>query len=495
MDPPTRAAAAVAILLALDLFLGRAWGAGAIAARPGARRAARAAAALALVAALALNAWEWAWQRALDRRNADRPNILVFVVDALRADHVGCYGYDRDTTPTIDRLAAEGTRFTQAVSNGNMTRLTVPAIFAQLYPSALGLVSSSTRLKPKIVTIAELLRNEGYATAAYTPNPSLEWKLNFWQGFDVYDDDIIFARFFKGFETQEKINRRFLRWLDRQRGRPFFAYMHNCDAHAPYSPPAPFDTLFFDARYARPPRPVLDEEYARMHGYQRDENDGRDLNHYVNRYDGEVRYADGKLDELLAQLARRGRLERTTLFVSADHGEAFLEHGEWDHGKTVFDEVVHVPLIAWSGAGRWRGLVIDAPVHTFDISATALDIAGVEPASDVQARSLLPLLEGSATAVWEYAFTEGDDARALRTGAWKLVQQKEGGAEALYDLRADPRETTNVLAERPEVASEMRLALSAIVKANAVVSQGGLVEEAELDAETIEQLRGLGYIK
>jgi len=491
MDTLMRVFLAVWGLVAFDLAAGKGWLA------PPARVRMLRVALVAIAIPIALNAAERAWLTKLEARLAGKPDFMIFMIDALRADRVGAYGYGRDTTPTLDSLAAAGVQFENATSNANMTRLTVPSIFTLLYPSTLGMASTLTMMSPRTLTIAELMKNAGYQTLAYIPNPSMKKRLNFDQGFDVYDDKIFYVRKFRSWESMSVINERVLDWLRGNRGRRFFIYIHSCDAHAPYSPPPPYDTMFYDPaseETAREARPITDEEYARMHGYQRLDGDRGDLNYYKGLYDGEVRYTDDKLGELLAEMRRLGVAENTVFFFSADHGEGFLEHGEWDHGHHAYDEVIHVPLIMTAPEAGVRGSKIVPPVHTFDMSATVLDLAGVPAAPEFQAKSMMPLLRGEA-APWEYSYIESDDVRALRSPRWKFIQDRESGEEMLFDLAADSAEYTNLVAADTLVAGDLRRKMAAIVKGNEMLGQLGFMEASDLDAETVEQLKALGYIK
>ena len=194
MDGVQRAVVVLWGLVCFELVAGKAWLAP-IRARTRARAIVPVALAC-LAIPLALNAAEAVWRGRLEARLAGKPSFMVFVIDALRADRLGCYGYARDTSPTIDSLAAAGVLFENAASNSNITRLTVPSIFSLLFPSTLGLAGSSTVMASRTVTIAELMKNAGYSTLCYIPNPSMKKRLNFGQGFDVYDDKIFFARIF-----------------------------------------------------------------------------------------------------------------------------------------------------------------------------------------------------------------------------------------------------------------------------------------------------------
>lgn len=480
------------VIVCWDLVAGRRWLTLGLL-RPRARSLRIGLLAATLAVPIVLNTSEAAWRTSLEARLRSKPNFMVFIIDATRHDHLGCYGYHRDTTPTIDSLAAEGVRFTNAASNSNITRLTVPSIFTLLSPSALGVGSETTKMASRAVTLAELLKNEGYRTLCFIPNPSMRKPLNFGQGFDVYDDKIFYRRNFRSWESQSVINERMLRWFERNRDKPYFVYIHNCDVHGPYSPPAPFDRMFYDE--AAEIRPISEGEYDMMHGYQRIRDDRTDLNYYIALYDGELRYVDTKLRELLSGMQSLGVADKTVLFISADHGEQFLEHGRWDHGRDAYDPVVHVPLIMHDPRDLCYGLTIEAPVHTFDISATVLDLAGVPAEPEHQAKSLMPLVTGEADRTWEYSFIDSEDARALRNECWKFIEDRKYGFEMLFDLAADPGELENLVDVDTAQADELRRKMAAIVAANAIIAQGGFLEPHALDAESIEQLKALGYIE
>ena len=188
------------------------------------------------------------------------PSVLILVIDALRPDHLGCYGYALNTSPAIDGLARRGVLFTDATILSSYTRAAVPSIFASVHPGAHGVLIQGKQvemLSDEYQTLAETLKERGYVTVAFAPNPSLHRTFNFDQGFDLYDDDFqVVGPKVQDFETARKINERTLAWLrNNQRnhqGKPFFAYLHYRDVHAPYVPPPPYDRMF-DSPDARPP--------------------------------------------------------------------------------------------------------------------------------------------------------------------------------------------------------------------------------------------------
>jgi arylsulfatase len=461
----------------------------------GARRVAAVLCGGGLLALVGVTAADAARTRALQRGLADYPNVLVIAIDALRADHAGCHGYRRDTTPFVDAVARDGVLFENACSNGNMTRLTVPSLFTLRFPSVLGLREHDSVLSPRAVTLAEVLRDAGWATVAYAPNPSLKARLGFGQGFDTYDDEILGRRFIVRKDSQALVNDRFLAWLRRHPGQRFFAYVHDIDPHAPYEPPPEHVARFAGDSPDRPPRPITEAEYERMNWYMRDDADGGDLWHYVDRYDAEVRHTNELLEELAAAMDELGVLDETIIVVTADHGESFLEHGEWEHGSGVHEELVHVPLVVRFPDGRHAGTRIAAPVHVFDIAATVLDVAGLPPPPGAQARSLMPLVTGAAETTWRCSYAEGFGHVAVRCPGWKLIHDLSADRTVLHDLQADPGECHDVGPERPIVREAMHAVLRTRIRENTVMGARPLLDERTLDRALLEQLRALGYAR
>ena len=439
-----------------------------------------------------------------------QPNVLVLVVDALRPDHLGCYGYSRPVSPTIDGLARRGALFADVTSSASYTRAAVASIFTSVFPAGHGVLSQGKQvevLSDEYRTRAEVLRERGYRTAACMPNPSLHRSFHFDQGFDVYDDAFGFRDvrmgqpgYMKIQETASRINRRFEGWLDREPDKPFFAYLHYRDVHAPYAPPGRYATLF-----TRPggPReldpldstgPVLNST-----GVIRPAADD-----YKALYDGEIRYTDDHIGSLVERLRRGGQLADTILIVTADHGEAFGEHGSWTHGGSVYEEEVRVPLILVMPDGEHAGRRVETPVQTVDLYPTVLELLGIDLPPQVQGVSLLRPLRGEADAA-RAVFSEarvmplpthprGGQFVAVRAGAWKLIYNRTSRQAELYHLAADPGETRDLFDLEPARAREL-LRLLRRFDAETVKRKRWVPGQEGLPAEVIEGLRALGYVR
>ncbi len=429
----------------------------------------------------------------------DHPDLLVLVIDALRPDHLGCYGYPRATSPTLDALAARGTLFERAQSAANYTTASVPSIFTGLYPSVHGVFSEGDRLSDAALTLAERLQDIGYATAAFAPNPSLGRRFNFDQGFDLYDDKALRndeVPPWRHFETADRIQAGALRFLDEHADRPVFLYLHYRDVHGPYVPPPPYDRLFWNGSAAAgtAARPLSAEEIAARPDYLDLEGAPERLDYYMAQYDGEIRYTDDRIASLLAALERRGRLSRSWIVVTADHGEAFLDHGAWNHGNELYQEEVHVPLILVAPDGRGAGRRDPAPVSGVDLLPTLLSAAGAPSPTGLQGRSLLSRLSGSSPAP-ATIFSEGRNRVAVLAGRHKLL--RDAGAERwrLFDLAADPRERDDLAAVASATRAELERESPRFLAASRRLAAPFPRARVEIDGTLERELRALGYLR
>jgi arylsulfatase len=434
------------------------------------------------------------------------PNVLILVIDALRPDHLGSYGYARPTSPALDALARRGVLFADAASPSTYTRAAVPSIFASVHPAAHGVFSQGRQvevLSDEYTTLAETLKARGYRTAAFMPNPSLHHTFNFGQGFDLYDDDfpVSDGPAHEVYETARKINDRTLRWLRGDREKPFFAYLHYRDVHAPYVPPPPYDRMFPSSGAGR--LLTRGELLAQPLDIRRPRR-YRDLDSYIGQYDGEIRYTDDRVAELLGTLKKEGFLDNAVLFVTADHGEAFLEHGAWTHGTDVFEELTRVPLLLVLPGDKHAGQRVEVPVQTIDIYPTVLALLDAEAPAELQGKSLLDAVEGRADphrAVFSEARVPKNkrpsrwgQTVAVRADGWKLIYNRTKRRAELYHLAADPAETRDLIASEPDQARKLVRLLRAFDQDNARRSHWRKGQEG-LPEDVVEGLRSLGYVQ
>jgi arylsulfatase len=375
----------------------------------------------------------------------------------------------------------------------------MPSLWTGLSPSRHGVFVRDHFLSARFTTAAERFRDAGYQTVAHYSNPILKPLFGLDQGWEVYSEVETTVRpeavDWRTHESASRLQRAFLRWLDEQRDpvRPFLAWLHYWDAHGPYLPPPPYHRAFAPARR----RPLKPRELERMPVVHR-LPESEDLEHYIAQYDGEIRYLDARVGELLGGLEARGLLRNTFVVVTADHGEAFLEHGEWAHGESLHQEQVHVPLIV--AGPRLSARVVERVVSTLDLFPTLLELGGLAPPPS-DALSLVPLLRGMdrayprthamAEAVW------GDHDvpyRAIREGDWKLIVRGDRERVELYNLARDPAERENLAASESAVAERLLAVMEAFERSapSGLGRPGGtVVPDPELD----ERLRALGYAR
>ncbi|AQL42257.1 arylsulfatase [Halorientalis sp. IM1011] len=315
--------------------------------------------------------------------HGDWENVALLSFDALRADHLGCYGYERDTSPVLDELAEECLRFENAYSASSHTREAVPAILTGEYPDTA--IDAKYHLVTE--TIASDLSNEGFATGGFHSNPFVSRAYGFDRGFAEFDDDLHFGsnklvalaqRLLdklrnRHYARADEINKRSISWVESLDDEPFFLWNHYMDTHGPYEPPGEYRE-----RYGR--GGVSDKRAQSL--YQRAIDDPESITDeerqlLIDCYDAEIAYNDAQVGEFLDELESRGVLEESLLIVTADHGDAFGEHDYYEHPRYLHDEITKVPLFVRPPGGA-DGDVVSTPVSTLDVAATIGDAVGVD---------------------------------------------------------------------------------------------------------------------
>ncbi len=393
---------------------------------------------------------------------AARPNVLLVSIDTLRADHVGAYGASFAETPTLDRLAAEGTRFARAVASSPLTLPSHAALLTGRHPHQIGVRHNGMyMLAPALETLPERLRDAGWATGAFVGSYVLAARFGLDQGFDRYDDATSTGLAAPGGYAErgaDAVSDAALAWLE-SAPRPFFLWTHYYDPHASYRPPAPWAERFA----GRP-------------------------------YDGEIAWVDAQLARVVAALRSRGELERTLVVVTSDHGESLGEHGELTHGYLLYDAVLRVPLIL-RGPGVPAGRVVDPLVRSVDVAPTVLAWLGREALPASAGRDLRPLWEGADRAERvAYSETLATELElgwsplfSIRTEGFRYVQAP---TPELYDVQADPVERENLLHGDPHAhaaeASELATRLQSIL------ADGVQVPAQRPEDEALQRLHALG---
>jgi len=429
------------------------------------------------------------------------PNVVVIVVDTLRADRLGCYGNRRGLTPFLDQLAQRGVVFLHTSAASSWTAPSVASLFTSRYPSQHHVVSFGSRLADQEVTFAERLQRAHYLGAGFSANFRLLERLGYAQGFRFWRSDAQKAGGLSGAQLRAEG----LDWLDssqRSSGQPLLLYFHFMEPHSPYDPPEPFRSRFAvndDGSSANPGTALRQLVDLSTEGRRWTPQDVRP---FERLYDAEVATVDDQIRLLLGELERRGVLDDAIVVLTADHGEEFGEHGGIEHGRTLYEESIRVPLIV-VGPGIAAGQRVDEDVSLVDVAPTLLDLLGLSAEARFEGRSLLPLLptgaDGSrapADILFELAPTGMRGAPqvhegGIRRGQLKLLLRTDGGRES-FDLATDPDEQH---ANPPAIAQEVSGLASALglagerLRGRAAAAIAGEV----IDDATKEKLRALGY--
>lgn len=424
---------------------------------------------------------------------ATRPrNLIVVLVDTLRADHLASYGYSRTTSPVFDRFAAAGLFLAEARSQAACTFPSANAILTGRSPVRfLGQPGGRMGIPADTPSLATILRQRGFATAAVSASPIVRAKRTkfnptggFDAGFDLFDEDCLWRE-------AACVTARAADWLATRTAAapPFFLYLHYMDPHGPYRPPAAH-RMRFAGPYDGPdfirlgdPNPIARMLYA---GGPKVEVTRTDLAHLTDLYDDEIAVFDESFGELLDRLEPLGLADSTVVAVVSDHGEEFLEHGEIKHCHALWDAEIRVPLaIRVPGRPPRRSA---AAAETIALVPTVLEALGIDPSAyDLEARSLLAEVPRGGVAMSAQGVL-----RAATDGRYKLVYDMATGGLALFDLRADPGERRDVAAMEPASVAALRAPLFAWLQQ----VEGAIASQHSLDTarETERQLRALGYL-
>ena len=392
--------------------------------------------------------------------------MLLVTFDTTRADHLGCYGYPLARTPALDALAAEGMRAERHSTVAPITLVAHASMMTGLYPPAHGVRDNGTyRVPDEVTTLAEIVRDNGYCTAAFVSALVLDRRYNLGQGFEHYDDDLwgedAAPLFMIRDRPAPRTAARALAWLDgwsnADKRPPFFLWVHFFDPHQPYE--------------ARGGRALLSP----------------------TPYDSEIAVADGGFEAIVSRLRELSVLDDTVVIASADHGESLGAHGEKTHAIFTYETTLHTPFILRYPKRVASGTRYAEPSSAADVTPTVLDLLGLEGRGPLQGRSLLAAPIKRAVYAESYAPAVGFGMAALevlRDGDWKYIRAPR---PELYDLRVDPREENNLAASHPDVTQRMHEALATLI-AESVARAPRAPADVPLSQRDYETLMALGYV-
>jgi arylsulfatase A-like enzyme len=460
----------------------------------------------------------------------NRPNILLISVDMLRPDHLGCYGYDRPTSPNIDRLAAEGALFENAISSTSWTLPAHAALFTGLVDSVHGCTDTDRRLSENRHTLAERLREAGYATVGFFSGPYLHPVFGLGQGFDEYVDCTSYAALstqtaeetgtVDGTKiwdashtdiTSPEVSRRVIEWLKANRRRPFFMFVHMWDVHFDFIPPPPYDRKF-DPDY----QGSIDGRRFLFNTTVNASMPRRDLEHVIALYDGEIAWTDEHIGQMLDEVDALGLRDSTIVVLLADHGTEFFEHGRKAHRQTLYEEVIRIPLIVRYPGRIEAGSRHAVQVGIIDVLPTITELAGLGVPDDVMGQSLAPLFSGAELRRDNLAISElfCDSRRLTPDGRWerrdprfsmqqrlrsfrradcKMINDLNRHRAEFFDLLADPGEQTALQSCPPTLMQDAEQARAWLKAFRKAWPAGGT--QSVIPPEVLAHLKDLGYVE
>ncbi|MCC6490933.1 MAG: sulfatase [Candidatus Hydrogenedentes bacterium] len=437
-------------------------------------------------------------------------NVVLITVDALRADHLGCYGYKRDTSPSLDALANEGTLFTHAFVPKGSTWPSLATIHTALWPVTHGVRYNGMRLKDESEQLAEVLADNGYTCGAFVTNGGRQ---NF-EGFEV-------KRTYDQVQRDILAVRDALEWMEGHAQQKMFLWLHLFAPHGPYDPPKP-ERKFTDPNYTGD----LDGSYERTSQVfaEQEELSPEDLGHVIDLYDDEVLQTDRMVDSVRRKLSGLGLAGNTLIVFTADHGEELYDHHKYFHHQaSVYEGTLRVPFLVWMPGTVPAGKRIEHPVSVIHTAPTILELVGIAPPASFQGKSLVPAF-GDTPADFGPVFGEwGDKMLIVRTDQYKYVwnpanyhppvkRERENANELvtaadehsipmkateLYRITDDPGERRELSSEAPEVIAELQGHLDQFREQYNWILDDALVElqkKEDLDPETRQELENLGYV-
>ena len=433
-------------------------------------------------------------------QSSKRPNIVLISLDTLRADSLSCFGYHRVTSPWMDEFFRDrGVIFSHIEAPSTWTLPSHVGLFLSQFASRHGVNTSFQAIPAKDMTFAEWMADQGYETAAYVDRGFLHSRYGFHQGFHRFDQKG------GGFSS---IIPRCLEWMDtRDQTSPLFLFLHSYDIHTPYDPPHPFRERFLDENM----KPKFAELTIPNHPVFQAANKGEielveeDIDYCRALYDAQVVYVDHCLKKFFEKIERRRLLENPMVIVFSDHGEGFAEHGLWDHGWSVYEELTRVPLLIRFPDDRFAGTKVDRRASLIDIPPTVVDMMGCPPPEDWQGVSLLPTIGETGVETERRVYSEIPNLAAMYRSDLKHIHNQGPLMTArgtvrdrieVYDLEEDPGETRNLVHNTSDNATgeveRMTKALDLMIE----LRKGeGSIESTNLDPEAVRELQALGYLQ
>lgn len=417
-------------------------------------------------------------------------NVVVIVVDTLRADKLGCYGSWQELTPNIDAFAKDAVVFENAYSHAPWTLPSVASLYTSRLPvqhGAGGRFGKFKKLGEDVPTVAEAFQSNGANTAAVTNVLFLGERFGMTRGFGTVDEEL--GKDNRTGRRAGKTTTAAIRWIEEHELGRFFLVVHYFDPHLLYDPPKAFRERFAKDVPAREPFGTVEDMAAIRKGEK--ELDVSRVPEMERLYNAEVAYTDAQVGKLLDRLKEMGLMKETLVVVLSDHGEEFLDHGGFEHGHTLYDELLHVPLIIRIPGGKASR--VKPVVRLIDVAPTICDLAGIDVPESFWGRSLVSLVKsgGNDRPLLAQGNMWGPESHTWRDGRYKIIVDPTTAEVKMFDVKSDPGEQKDIAPEMEGIRERM------FGEANAMIRSlgGGKEAWADLTEEEIEMLRALGYVE
>ena len=457
-----------------------------------------------------------------EKSEKQNTNVIFITIDALRADHLGCYGYPRNTSPYIDKLAEKGIVFKYAFSHWPKTTPSMATVLTGTYGYRNGILGGTRGkyLEERNITLAEVLKEKGYQTAAIQTNATMAKETNFHQGFDDYIETWKLEHLKQADEFSQPLDPSMAKsvtllaidWLrENYRKGKFFLWLHYSDPHASYEPPSPFNTKFVGDKYYdyNSRSSVSQSFYGGIYKNHWIKSGGNYVtDYYISQYDGEIAYCDFCLGRLFTLLEKLMLFDNTIIIISADHGENLGEHGFYFEHGGIHNNSFQVPLIWLIPQHKAKKKIAEYPVGLIDVMPTILELVNIKPNKEIQGKSLLPVIKGERDYISKYIILSSDRNFAILDDEWKLTHLRsphlinimEGKKRLLFQYLEDPDEETNLYQkEGAKVEAHERLEQAfSDWKTEAIFELKKILinkRKVKYSKKSLERLKSLGYIK
>jgi arylsulfatase A-like enzyme len=439
----------------------------------------------------------------ITRPNLDKVNVILISLDTLRADHLGCYGYSHPTSPALDKLTKDAVLFANTYAQSSWTLPSHMSILFSLNSASHQVYFNDQKVDESLPSLATFFKDQGYITFGFTGGGYVSSIYGFAKGFDWYDEPVGGRKAPLGMDEAERMFQVTSDWLGQNRDRPFFLFLHTFQIHGPYASPEPWNEMFVekDAAWNR----LALRNFLDSHGDDYPFSPEEKAN-IIALYDQEIRYTDDVLiGPLIARLKELGIYDNTLLIITSDHGEEFGDHGGWLHGRTVYDELIRVPLIIKFPDSAYKDSRIENMCRLIDIMPTALEASGIKyDKNKLEGRSLFSFLKGNETEdrvfISDLAHKNVPDPcpALIATNSKRLkfiIQKSKEGVKAIeaFDLKRDPRERNNIYKRTQAVRQDILAELDAYYAEKAKLQRNR--QRIRMDKELEEKLKALGYLR